>query len=87
MATAHGGTGSPGNVTPEKVMRYAWGYAPPLIIEGAIQNKVFDTLSNGPLTVAEVSGVTGASERGLASIMNALTGLELLTKDGGTFTR
>jgi len=74
-----------GNVTPEKVMRYAWGYAPPLIIEGAIRNGVFDALSNGPMTVAEVSSATGASERGLASIMNALTGLELLTKDGSVY--
>lgn len=79
------GNATPENVTPEKLMRYAWGYAPPLIIEGAIRNKVFDTLCNGPMTVAEVSGATGSSERGLASIMNALTGLELLTKDGGLY--
>jgi ubiquinone/menaquinone biosynthesis C-methylase UbiE len=66
-------------------MRYAWGYAPPLIIEAAVTNGVFDALSNGPMTVAEVSGATGASERGLSSIMNALCGLELLTKDGDTY--
>ena len=80
----HSGPG-PGNVTPEKVMRYAWGYAPPLIIEAAVRNKVFDALSSGPMTVAEVSDATGASERGLASIMNALTGLDLLTKDDGIY--
>lgn len=74
------------DVTPEKIMRYAWGYAPPLIIEAAIANRVFDALGNGPMTVAEVSQATGASERGLASIMNALTGLELLTKDGARYS-
>jgi hypothetical protein len=84
MATAAHSTVGAG-VTPEKVMRYAWGYAPPLIIEAAIRNKVFDTLSHGPLTVAEVGIATGASERGLTSIMNALVGLELLTKDGSTY--
>ena len=70
------------NVTPEKLMRYAWGYAPPLIMEAAVRNGVFNALSQGPMTAAEVSAATGASERGLASIMNALTGMELLTKDG-----
>ncbi len=79
--------GTPGStsVTPEKLMRYTWGYAPPLIIEAAIRNGVFDTLAAGPKTATEVSAATGASERGLASIMNALTGLELLTKDGATY--
>jgi len=67
-------------------MRYTWGYAPPLIIEAAIQNKVFDTLSDGPMTLDEVSLATGASRRGLASIMNALTGMELLLKDGGAYS-
>ena len=67
-------------VTPEKVMQYAWAYGPPLIIEAAIHNGVFDTLDAGPLTVAELSTATGASERGLASIMDALTGLEFLTR-------
>lgn len=75
----------PPNVTPEKVMRYAWGYAPPLIMAAAINNKVFDTLSGGPMTLPEVSRATGASERGLASIMNALAGMELLTKDGAKY--
>lgn len=73
------------NPSPEKLMQFVWGYAPPLIIEAAIKNKVFDTLAAGPMTVAEISSATGASERGLASIMNALTGLELLLKDGASY--
>ncbi len=73
-------------VTPEKIMQYAWAYAPPLIIEAAIHNCVFDTLASGPMAVAAVSAATGASVRGLASIMNALTGLGLLTRtDDGIF--
>ena len=67
-------------------MRYAWGYAPPLIIEAAIRNGVFDALDKGPMTAAEVASATGASERGLASIMNALTGFELLMKDGDVYS-
>lgn len=85
MATATQSGPGPGGVTPERLMRYTWGYAPPLIIEAAIRNGVFDALSNGPMTVEEMSRATGASERGLASIMNALTGLELLAKDGASY--
>ena len=47
---------------------------------------MFDALAAGPMTVAGVSSATGASERGLASIMNALTGLECLTKDGDSYS-
>jgi SAM-dependent methyltransferase len=68
-------------VTPENVMKYAWGYAPPLIIEAAVRNGVFDTLDSGPKTVAETSSATGASVRGLTAIMNALIPLELLKRD------
>jgi SAM-dependent methyltransferase len=69
------------HVTPEKVMKYAWGYAPPLILAAAVRSRVFDVLDAGPKTVAETSAATGASERGLTSIMNALVGLEFLTRD------
>jgi hypothetical protein len=57
-------------VTPERIMQFAWGYVPPLILEAAIKHRVFDVLDLGPKTVAEVSAATGASERGLTAIMN-----------------
>ncbi len=72
---------APSAPTPEKIMRYAWGYAPPLILEAAVRTRVFDALNDGPKTVAETSAATGASERGLSAIMNALVGLEFLTRD------
>jgi ubiquinone/menaquinone biosynthesis C-methylase UbiE len=68
-------------VTPERIQQFAWGYVPPLVLEAAIRNRVFDTLDKGPATVAEVSGATGSSERGLTAIMNVLVGLNLLSKD------
>lgn len=69
-------------VTPERIMQMAWGYAVTLILEAAIRNKVFDTIDSGPKTVDEVAAATGASKRGLRSIMNALVGVELLKKNG-----
>ena len=67
--------------TPERIMQYAWGYAPPLILKAAVRNRVFDALNEGPKTVSETSAATGASERGLSALMNALVGLEFLTRD------
>lgn len=62
-------------------MQFAWGYVPPLVLEAAIRHRVFDTLDSGPKTVQEVSAATGASERGLAAIMDALVGLNFLAHD------
>ena len=76
MATA---TGT--QVTPERIMQMAWGYAPPLILEAAIRHHVFDVLDGGPKNIWEVEKATGASVRGLTAIMNALVGLEFLTVD------
>src|SRR2546427_13232752 len=67
-------------VTPERIMQMAWGYAPPLIIEAAVRNGVFDQLDAGPKTIEETSAATGASVRGLRAIMNALVGFDLLSK-------
>jgi 2-polyprenyl-3-methyl-5-hydroxy-6-metoxy-1,4-benzoquinol methylase len=68
-------------VTPERILQFAWGYVPPLVLEAAIKNRVFDTLDAGPKTIGEVQAATGASERGLAAIMNALVGLNFLARD------
>ena len=68
-------------VTPERIMQFAFGYAPTLILEAAVRHRVFDVLDEGPQTVEQVSAATGASVRGLRAVMNALVGLEFLAKD------
>lgn len=74
-------------VTPERIMQFAWGYAPPLILEAALKHGVFDALDQGPKTLAELRQTTGASERGMAAIVNVLVGLDLLKKSAeGTYT-
>ena len=71
-------------IKPDQIMRYAWGYAAPFILEAGVRNGLFDALADGPKTLAEVRDRTGASERGVRMILNALVGLGLLTKDGPT---
>jgi precorrin-6B methylase 2 len=68
-------------LTPERIMQFAWGYVPPLILEAAIRHRIFDLLDAGPKTLAEVQKETGASRRGLSAVMNALVGMNFLTKD------
>ena len=74
---------SPSPLTPERLMQFTFGFAPPLIIEAAIRHRVFDTLDHGAKTLAALCAETSTSPRGLRAILNALVGLELLTKDDG----
>ena len=74
-------------VTPERIMQFAWGYVPPLVLEAAIRHHVFDVLDSGPKTVPQLSAETRTSERGLTAITNALVGLNFLAKDAhGVFS-
>jgi ubiquinone/menaquinone biosynthesis C-methylase UbiE len=68
-------------VTPERIMQFAWGYVPPLVLEAAVRHRVFDVLDSGAKTLAQVQKETGASERGLTAVMHALVGMGFLAKD------
>jgi 2-polyprenyl-3-methyl-5-hydroxy-6-metoxy-1,4-benzoquinol methylase len=72
--------------TPERILQLAWGFAPPLILEAALNYRVFDLLEQGPRTVEELAAQTGASVRGLTAILNALVGLEFLARKGERYT-
>jgi 3-hydroxy-5-methyl-1-naphthoate 3-O-methyltransferase len=66
-------------------MQFAWGYGPPLILEAALNHRLFDLLDQAPQTVGELAAETGASPRGLTAILNALVGLEFLGKRGDRY--
>lgn len=68
-------------VTPERIMQFAWGYAPPLILEAAVRHRIFDVLDKGPRTVEQLQAETGVSLRGLRAVLNTLVGLELLRRE------
>lgn len=73
-------------VTPERIMQFAWGYVPTFVLESAIHHKVFDVLDESPKTVEETAAATGASVRGLRTIMNVLVGLNFLAKVDGLYS-
>ena len=67
-------------------MQFVWGYAPTLIIQAAVHHRVFDLLDESPKTIKELAKKTGASERGLTAITNALVGLNFLARKGERYT-
>jgi len=74
--------GAEQHITPERIVQMAWSFATPLILGAAIRHRLFDHLESGPKTAAQLSELSGASLRGVRTVVNALTGLGLLTKDG-----
>jgi len=72
---------SSGQITPERLMQIAWGYAPPLIIGAAVRYKLFDLLEGGGKTADELAASAKISPRGARMILNALVSFELLSKD------
>ena len=71
--------------TPERILQIAWGYAPTLILETALNYRLFDLLDESPKTVEVLAQRTGASVRGLTAILNALVGLAFLTRTGANY--
>src|SRR5262249_19458515 len=62
-------------------MQFTFGFAPPLMIETAIRHGVFDALNKGAKTLDSLCAETGTSRRGLRMVLNALVGLDVLSKD------
>lgn len=64
-----------------RLMQMSWGFAAPLMVEAGLQIGLFDLLERGPQTIEQAAAATGASARGLAVLMQALAGLQLLRRD------
>lgn len=69
-------------LTPERIMQFAWGYAPTLAIEAAVRHGIFDLLDKRPLTAAQIANRTGTSLRGVNAIVDLLVSLHLLQRKG-----
>lgn len=68
-------------VSPERLMQFTFGFAPPLMIETAIRCSVFDILDKGAKSLDALCAETGTSPRGLRMVLDALVGLDVLSKD------
>lgn len=79
------GSRSKPSLTPDRLLQMAWGYAPGLIIEAALDCGVFSHLDKSPKTVGELSKASKASVRGLTGILNSLVGFGLLERRGDRY--
>jgi uncharacterized protein YjiS (DUF1127 family)/ubiquinone/menaquinone biosynthesis C-methylase UbiE len=68
-------------VSPDRLMQFSFGFAPPLMIETAIRYGVFDLLDKAAKTLDALCTETHTSRRGLRMVLDALVGLEVLSKD------
>jgi precorrin-6B methylase 2 len=72
-------------VTPARIHQMMWGFVPPLAIETAVRDGIFDALDGRALTLDDLAAATGASPRGLRAVANLLAAIGLLARDGDRF--
>jgi ubiquinone/menaquinone biosynthesis C-methylase UbiE len=75
-----------GNLNPIQLRQTVFGYAPVIMLDAAIRLGVFDALSSGPLTSAEVAQRCQTSMRGTRPLLDALASLEFLKKHDGCYS-
>jgi len=73
-------------MTPSELLQLSGGYWSACALHAAVKLDVFTHLAAGNLTVTEISSLTGSDRRGMEMLFNALSALELLQKNGNTFS-
>lgn len=68
--------------TPERIMEMAWGFAPSRALVAAIDIGLFTEIAGGKNTLAGLQQATGASQRGLRMLLEAMLALGLLKRQG-----
>jgi hypothetical protein len=66
---------------PQRIFQLAFGYSAPLMLETAVEHKIFDVLEQGPKTTDEVAKATNTSPRGARILLNGLVAIEMVTKE------
>lgn len=72
-------------MNPERVFETLMGFRSAAVLRTAIELDVFSHVQQGRRTPAALAGPTGASERGLRILLDALVAPELLTKTDGEY--
>jgi ubiquinone/menaquinone biosynthesis C-methylase UbiE len=73
---------SPAHPTPERLFQYGWGFALTHVLATAVELEVFRHVAEGKRTVAAIAKASGATERGVRMIVDALVGLGLVSRAG-----
>ena len=73
------------SLEPSALMQMHFSFAPARTLMTAVQLDVFSALADGSREAPEVAAHIEATPRGTRMLLDALTGLDLLTKDGGRY--
>jgi SAM-dependent methyltransferase len=76
---------TPNPNSPDRIMQFAWAFAPPLTIEVATRHRVFDFLDTTSHSAEEVAEYASGSTRGWRAVLNCLVGLGLLAKESSRY--
>jgi ubiquinone/menaquinone biosynthesis C-methylase UbiE len=73
------------DLTPDQLMQMGMSFMQSRVLAAAVQLDLFSHLASGHRTAVAMARATGATERGLRMLLDALSGLQLLTKDAGQY--
>jgi ubiquinone/menaquinone biosynthesis C-methylase UbiE len=69
----------------QALLEIHFSFAPAFVLNAGVQLDVFSQVAAGKATAAEIAGAAGADERGMRMLLDALTGLQLLSKKSGRY--
>jgi SAM-dependent methyltransferase len=82
IRSEQGQTASAQMNAPARILQIVSGSQPLYVLASALDLKLFSHISKGSVTKRALAAATGSSERGLKRLLDALVGLELLTREG-----
>ncbi len=74
-----------GKLGPADLMQMGMTFTTSRVLTASVKLGVFSHIASGRQTVPAIATAAGCSERGTRMLLDALTGLELLTKAGGQY--
>ena len=72
--------------TPDRIMQTFFGHVPTQALCAALELDLFTLISQGHTTATAMAEASGASGRGISSLLEALAMLGMLNKDGETYS-
>jgi ubiquinone/menaquinone biosynthesis C-methylase UbiE len=70
---------------PERLQQMHFAFAAERVLSTSLKFDVFSHIAAGKKTAAEIAAAAGASERGMRMLLDALVGIELLSKREGRY--
>ena len=71
--------------TPERIISHQWGVGSTHVLLTAVELELFSVIAAGKRNVSLIAEETGAWERGLRILLDALVGMNLLIKNGDAY--